>query len=121
MTAAEILRLIETVSPDDEIGMHNIDTKVWLYLTRPNSPVAIPSHPKYTRSRDALKSVRPEGWLVQELSQDYATGTWYCTLVSPKYGGENAVQAGEQYTETLAELSAIIQAIEHERTTTKEN
>lgn len=97
----DILKMIETVSPDDTEKLDEIDARVWVCLhlqgdfnisinggiiyyrhnSWPEDARTILQHPfqnpEYTRSRDALKAIRPEG---------------------------------------LAELHAILQAIEFERT-----
>jgi len=67
--------------------------------------------PLYTRSRDALKSIRPDGWF--SVDENAAKG-WQASINQP--------DTTEQYfyitrlpTEELAELHIIIQAKAHER------
>ena len=65
--------------------------------------------PKCTRSRDALKSARPDGWKIQ-ITQN--RDGWYVKLTREIFimtpCGRNRLS-----TETLAELHAIIQAWIH--------
>jgi hypothetical protein len=120
----KILKMIEAVDPSDDAGMDDIDELVFRYCGNGCYP-AIPllrrliywysKFPRYTRSRDALKAIRPEGWITYKHGQDMATGVWITVLVNLDYGGKNAKSSGEQLTKELAELHAIIQAIAHER------
>jgi hypothetical protein len=65
----------------------------------------------YTRSRDALKSIRPEGWRV-DIAQSSEHKDFRCILVND----ECRCQGGKYLpTEELAELHSIIQAIQWER------
>lgn len=94
--AAEILKLIENVDPSDEKMMDEIDGRVLCYLTKnifvrmldgseigAEFPlmeyqsaeytynfhkIPVPEMDKYTRSRDALKAIRPEGYQVGSLT-----------------------------------------------------
>lgn len=65
----------------------------------------------YTRSRDALKSIRPEGWgfSISHLNAVVAY------RINDTGGFDYALQTQKLPTEELAELHAIIQAIEWER------
>ncbi len=65
-----------------------------------------------TRSRDALKSIRPEGWTFQAW-HPFPSPTAYCQAWKVISGGPEI--KGYSKTEELAELHAIIQAIEWER------
>lgn len=123
MTAADILRMIETVDPDDTGKLDEIDIRVQWHINPemgyhlsdvPGSGLRIvknhhyafkPRPPKYTRSRDALKGIRPDGWKFKIWSDGACE--WWKWPTSP----ENI----SLKTEELAELHAIIQAIEHER------
>jgi hypothetical protein len=134
MSAEEILKMIEDASPGDADKLDAIDVCVASYLhgkeyaahrlsgftaillTENGEVVAVGS--QYTRSRDALKIIRPEGWRleiqhVRSLS-DAGKTKWYSSLISPCSNYE--VNVGPMPTEELAELHAIIQAIEYERT-----
>lgn len=74
--------------------------------------------PHYTRSRDALKSIRPEGWNLDITSANqnypYSKAKIY---ISAGFRDKEAFYSPELPTEELAELHAIIQAIQYERTT----
>lgn len=65
---------------------------------------------KYTRSRDALKAIRPKGWRLQikQHAHSYEGG-----LVQS--GSGRYLSYKKAPTEELAELHAIIQAIKYER------
>lgn len=141
MTAAEILRMIEAVDPEDTGKLDEIDARVWCYLNdarfkrmlsnkyptlTPNkfsfyqrgslSTRLIVYAYKYTRSRDALKEIRPPEW-------EYFCGYKYPLGDHPvkfaKLVQETSLDACQVCatgkTEELAELSVIIKAIEHER------
>lgn len=129
----ELLKMIETVDPNDIVKLDEIDARVQLYAACIKSVregikdmdkwiytrKKYQDCPQYTRSRDALKSIRPEGWgiqIIQEHFQDWATKKitrpWFCTI------RKHDVVAFGQFslpTEELAELHAIIQAITYER------
>lgn len=143
MTEAQaILKMIEDVSPDDADTLDEIDARVWCWrgvqgfdenrfrfdLTfdrmrndkgdgyyycngRNNRKLA----PKYTRSRDALKSIRPEGWSYSVFHENLSPDNCIRVTRLEKDGVtfENCVATIA--TEELAELHAIIQAIEWER------
>lgn len=75
--------------------------------------------PQYTRSRDALKAIRPEGWQVK-IAHDAGSNVWQCSLTkwAPRSVPLKCINYHWNYaalTEELAELHAIIQAIEWER------
>lgn len=108
--AQKILSLIEAVDPPDTAGMDAIDGCVFRYLyLRPGMAVATPAHPKYTRSRDALKKIRPEGW---DYACSYTDGGW-----AELWKKDNSWRcvAKKLPNAELAELHAIIQAIDQER------
>lgn len=121
--ASEILKLIETVSPDDTGKLDEIDLLVgqWIGLFPYQQPYT--GHPinQYTSSRDALKKIRPEGWDISIQSYDFSYDGkcepphWSCNI--SKIGGKTFYGRHKSPTEELAELHAIIQAIEHERGT----
>ena len=125
-TSDEILKMIETVDPSDEEVLDEIDARVWCFLNNKKYKSHESGYVKfmvingntyfdvkeYTRSRDALKAIRPEGWKFEI----------YC------WGNGNRISFFRKkedryinfYTETLpteelAELHAIIQAIAYER------
>lgn len=138
MTAADILKLIETVDPSDTAKLDEIDARVWCYLNghwfvgkmrkaaedktsftyikkgtdathwntvSKTENLYCAKH--YTRSRDALKAIRPEGWTFEIIKHSNE-------MFSARYG--DIINSNTQPTEELAELHAIIQAIEYERT-----
>lgn len=80
----------------------------------------IVEHKQYTRSRDALKAIRPEGWnmCISTHNKECVTGR-VCSLcelsrIEKFINSPNTVETGLP-TEELAELHAIIQAIKYER------
>jgi len=117
--AEAILKMIEQVDPSDTAKLDEIDLEVSLFLKperdqnhiRKKIKWYIPSG-KYTRSRDALKAIRPEGW---EISIEEGQNCWDCSYY---WAGEGVklCRGVSLPTEELAELHAIIQAIAHERT-----
>ena len=116
MTDAQtILEMIEAVDPEDSETLDEID-RVVFWFERELDAVAITitvprnSIPRYTRSRDALKAIRPEGWVVSSVSK---ANDCFCTFYRTNTGIEFKV--GSLPTEELAELHAIIQALEYER------
>jgi hypothetical protein len=107
----QILKMIEAVDPSDTAKMDEIDAMVFRYVTKDNrSWVGLPK-PKYTRSRDALKAIRPEGF--------YFNGGFVGKYA--EYEADNfsipriKFNSGDKLTEELAELHAIIQAVAFER------
>lgn len=141
--AEKILRLIETAVPGDATILEEIDDRVLCYIAQaellpigtsdnPGFPLMrwsdgtttiLPPRPSYTSSRDALKMIRPNGFVFDMtcrvggydcLAYDNREGMPLWKSYEDWIGG-----AGNQYlipTEELAELHAIIQAIEYERT-----
>lgn len=129
----EILKMIEEVSPNDTTKLGEIDALVWCWLndkTYSGSRIVTVEDrmfryvehqyedgyinaPRHTRSRDALKAIRPEGWIYdcEWYSKNRFTARFY-KLDSDEIQEESPVLP----TEELAELHAIIQAIEFERT-----
>lgn len=134
--AATILKMIETVSPDDQKALDEIDAAVSKYLTGKLHKVYEPNPEttfiltmndknevtgigdKYTRSRDALKAIRPEGWVFR-MHIDKDEGC-VCDMWKEWQYSETRIHTGShgasKCTEELAELQAIIQAINYERT-----
>jgi len=111
MTAQEILKMIEEVDPADTAKLDEIDYLAECFIRKNDSPIWLGT--QYTRSRDALKSVRPMAFTYTIVFEQYkghsAAMTWVhdpdVQFVSP---------IGLQ--EELAELHAIISAIQWERT-----
>jgi len=137
----EILKLIETVDPADAAKMDRLDAQVFCYVYG-HRYEALPTNYKdthnftyypahdldaiapytgtigieagpYSRSRDALKSIRPEGWIFT-ISNFDSEHTWFQSDGHKDVYGE--ILTPPVKTEELAELHAIISAIEHERT-----
>lgn len=119
MSAQDILKMIEEVDPSDTAKLNEIDFAVWQFLgndKNAKSPIECGfdfGGIKYTRSRDALKSIRPEGWIYdcEWYSKNRFTARFY-KLDSDEIQEESPVLP----TEELAELHSIIQAIDFERT-----
>jgi len=127
MTDIEIiLYLIEHVLPDDTGQLDEIDTRVCAYVGWKQVLLAQEvlgwEHPSignsarlgkipelYTRSRDALKSIRVDGWFY-DISSDKDGVDCYADR-----GGANLFEALEFKTEELAELWVIINTIEWSR------
>lgn len=130
--ADEILIMIENVSPDDSDKLDEIDARVDCYLNnfefarialedfiyikddefecgRPFTTIT-----KYTRSRDALKAIRPEGWMFTIFPAVINSRGKVKYYVRTRKTDET-LQSRTLPTEELAELHAIIQAIEWER------
>lgn len=150
-TAHEILKMIEAVDPDDTAKLDEIDARAWCFrhghsYLGENAGSDFPvmyghiggydtaakrwTIPQVTRSRDALKAIRPEGWF---FSIEIAGPRGYIALAAQPVGcGKPAFRSPPKFhqnemgqytgtsgsilpTEELAELHAIIQAIAHER------
>ena len=125
MSAQEIIKLIETVDPSDTARLDEIDLRVWSFVTGKHELCAplgslyldgpvYRQQPMYTRSRDALKAIRPEGWFLtsQMIGMDFSVfkGWFYAA-----YGQGCKLASPGLPTEELAELHAIISAIEWDR------
>lgn len=149
----EILEMIEKVDPSDKDALDMIDARVeqyyhelqsifmlgdergnfWFSTSPIHKPVRI-NVPKYTRSRDALKAIRPElkaiGWTIKINSLYGAMSflknkgwpqAYVCTLIKTKEENGRLVPVFQSdddkafLTEELAELHAILQAIEYDR------
>lgn len=129
MTNAQtIMKMIAEVDPADTGRLDEIDLAVGKYiggneiivflLEKAPSGIEKPLR-QYTRSRDALKAIRPEGWNFQGLRETDAHLWWSEFRLGHQTSYDKAVCASELPTEELAELHAIIQAIEHGRTTSE--
>lgn len=144
--SAEILKMIETVDPSDKTVLDAIDKAVMSYLNQREYEwrdldgdwgehqatfVYWEADSEgtryqvigrvYTRSRDALKEIRPEGWVFDHFVHRAKCEipellSYSCTAYSPRWGFES-LESEHLPTEELAELHAIIQAIEYERST----
>jgi hypothetical protein len=124
--AQELLKMIETADPSDTAKLDEIDWAVMQFLY-PELKLhvvegLIYSHDGthirrefYARSRDALKEIRPQGYQWQHLTYDngqYSTRAEVCPVTD-----KSIVLSSPRFlpTEELAELHAIIQAIDYER------
>lgn len=141
MSANQILEMIESVDPSDRKAMDQIDLDFWKwYADLPITncyddyegacgfsfetdidyweldgysllPSSQPHH-RVSRSRDALKLVRPEGWCFDIEEED--VGKFICwPYCWEKYS--DLERTPYFPSEELAELHAIIQSIEFER------
>lgn len=90
-----------------KIGMHPSVGHCMFYIDTDGGEIARGFRP-YTRSRDVLKAIRPEGWRLWV----HSNGT--CEAVK-RNDHEDQEIISQARTEELAELHAIIQAIEYER------
>lgn len=135
----EILELIENVDPSDTAKLDEIDLMVCHFLImngmigrnlikKTGSTVTTKgdvmrleyeykSRSQYTRSRDALKSIRPEGWEyfigIEDESDPKDPHRLTRLQKEPSVVVSNLIAT--LATEELAELHAIIQAIEFEK------
>lgn len=137
-TAKEILELIENVDIKDSDKLDEIDAKVWCYLNNEKFERFHPSYPEkyrfwveldnviasrdfihYTRSRDALKSIRPDGWEFTCGISMYDSDYYFCYVWTKQYDMPQTIEVNDLPTEELAELHAIIQAVEWTRNNLK--
>lgn len=128
MSAKEILKLIETVNPTDTAKLDEIDARVWHHIASNDPKImqivgldillkelnTFSPRPKYTRSRDALKAIRPHYWCYE--IQEISGGRFRALLWKNRVA---TIEGKYLPTETLAELHVIIQAIEFERSNDK--
>ncbi|MCG8345376.1 MAG: hypothetical protein MI685_09510 [Chlorobiales bacterium] len=131
----KILEMIEDVDPDDEKTVDEINARVWAFfnLSKGNPRVSFNGgsihyrydhwdedastalvhkfeYSDYARSRDALKSIRPEGWelgLVPWTDNGRDLHSYTATLTHLE---REPFFTAPAKTEELAELHAIIQA-----------
>lgn len=140
--AAEILKLIENVDPSNSKMMDEIDLAVAKYLISDHGAINNIikgnyirtsykqinhdhgwseverneySTRQYTRSRDALKAIRTKGKISWMHFNQYPEGSKALAEIFHDQGN-NPIQSPWLPTEELAELHAIIQSIEYERT-----
>ena len=149
MEHKKILTLIENVDPQDNAALDEIDARVWCWLedckfkrmlnnkypTLSASKFSfyeddqiyykLVSGIRYCTCRDALKAIRPEGYLFTIQKEYHSVGNtnptktinWFCLISSvdrckiPSFKSDPISMP----TEELAELHAIIQAIAWER------
>jgi hypothetical protein len=122
----ELLKLIEEVNVNDFRTLDFIDVKFDCLLenneievvdgemTIDGNFVFQEDFPQYTRSRDALKAIRPEGWAftvsMNENGDSLAQAFKGCNRNAPA-DVELRSPLENRLTEELAELHAIIQAL----------
>jgi len=118
----EILNLIETLpDPNDAISLEVINRKVHILVNElAGDAVYIPVR-NYTSSRDAIKAIRPKGWVIGGIWQGHAIGEYEsgCTFIL-RQGIENNVPLRHEVgwgipNEELAELYVTIRAIQYEQ------
>lgn len=101
-TAKLIIAKIESTHPSNTTELDKIDQQVAQFLGVALAP--------YTRSRDALKTIRPpKFWLKIENWPHGHTQVFGCFILES--GEVVAFQSGCGTTEELAELHAIIQGV----------
>lgn len=116
-----ILKLIDAVDPSDTDNLDNIDTFVHILINDIAGNEKYIHPRQYTRSRDALKAIRPDGWEPSAYHPDCIIGCfhdgWYFNLKRLTQFEElrKTAYSMQHKTEELAELHAIIQAIAYER------
>lgn len=123
--AKKILKMIESVDPNDTETLDKIDFFVLqYYLFNSVSETAAKGTsffegkdvplivPQYTRSRDTLKSIRPDGWTMGIMPEKLQR-KGECIAIA--YGHLKEFKSIISATEELAELHAIIQSLEWER------
>lgn len=136
MKHKQLLKMIEGVDQSDTETMDEIDARVWCYIHKQSYYSHVnkadgfrnrvwfgsgePRNyqygiPEYTRSRDALKAIRPDGWGICHSPQGKFNThiIVYCYQIGQK--GYNTKGGLVLPTEELAELHAIIQTIAYER------
>lgn len=136
MNAKEILHLIENADINDRDDLNYIDAQAGFYVKHSGvmqdlleyylkdgktyddavtHAIKFKYAPEYTRSRDALKAIRPKGKISWVFFNDYPEGSRARAEIFHD-NGDNPIQTDWMPTEELAELHAIIRAIEFERT-----
>lgn len=136
-SAAAILGMIEAVgTPKPDQGafevmprLKEINLKV-MYFVMPEEEVfkyliydaigaPVKPWPEYCTSRDALRMIRPGGWMIASVPNMLANelGSYFGEARrGPDFASFTGLYSPDLPTEELAELHAIIQAIEFERT-----
>lgn len=113
MAPAEILRMIEVVDPDDRKSIFLLNEKVFEWLISIKNGIKFA---KFVSSRDALKAIRPEGWAFDHIAlTDGDINIFGYSCLAYHRDFDRLIESPDTLTEELAELHAIIQAIEYER------
>lgn len=127
-TAAEILGMIDAVDPANKDSLDEISAHVWNYIN-PNRTTErlgggfwsikdgqYPYVPyNYSSSRDALKKIRPDCHSFMITKFGKSIGVDINLSGEKDKDGQYKFITGFGPTEELAELSAIISAIDHQR------
>lgn len=113
----EILKMIESVDHTNKRAMFALNEGVYEWLLSINPET---KYGNFVFSRDALKAIRPEGYFPQTNRAKKESYTpWGFQALAAKLTGDDLGHCTEFSpvlpTEELAELHAIIQAINHER------
>jgi len=108
--AQKILSLIESVDHTNDSAMIRLNDEIyeWLLSIDPETKFG-----RFVNSRDALKAIRPDGWSLHCI--EFGS----CSFIKNRVDGNGPLvilRSDDLYQEELAELHAIIQAIEYERT-----
>jgi hypothetical protein len=141
ITGAELLRMIETADPTDTAKLDEIDARVWFIIQTDYDDIRFSRHdggttyyfadcgceypfsaswscPQFTRSRDALKAIRPIGhtFRIEGVNDRRCGGDFVAELYDNTVDwSPDWIASARLPTEELAELHAIVQAIEYER------
>ena len=111
MDGKDLLNYIKTIGIDKE-SLSELDTKVVRFIGDSSHLGSRDVTPReYSRSRDALKAIRPTGYSISGAHQTHA-GKFKGFCLSP---GKIYKPGPDLPTEELAELYAIIEAIEYEK------
>jgi len=115
--AKDLLKMIETVDHNDSKSLLDLNSRGYCIFSglgyekvvrKGNIKYCLTED--YSRSRDALKKARPEGWMIN------VSGGWIGSDCEEIYdasayrGGAMTLESPELPTEELAEFHAIIQA-----------
>lgn len=133
--ADTILKMIESVDLSDKRDVEELDVAVWEYTKRwkvlssynrcitveddcvASGKLTLPYNdlPFYTRDRNALRKICPEGWKIYRKYYLKTEDKHLVKLAPPRICSIRYVCSPRLPTEELAELHAIIQAIRFER------
>lgn len=106
LDAPTLLSMLETIDPTDSTALDALDLHVSHFLAHP-LPLC------YSRSRDVLKSIRPEGFLVK--IEIWPSGPSVMGCFIDENGYVTTFESGGGPTEELCELHVIIQAVAYRR------
>jgi len=117
----DTLKMIESVDPSDAAKLDEIDKRVRCFLIEKQYESIKDWKTfyadKYTRSRDVLKAIRPEGWHFHTMNHyGCLTPDNFWKMEFCNHDNTQRLATKGLPTEEFAELSAILQAINYERT-----